>query len=101
MTAGDIAQTVTFVLAITGLTGVLIWGLKRISAVMQSPTGGGGSVMHGVLSEAVEPKVGDGQQPQAKGSFSRIAGAIGAVAMAATFVGTSTSNDKANQCTTF
>ena len=85
--SGTTALTISYVLATAGLTGVLIWGLKKISAVMQLQAGGGATVMREVLSETTEPKEGEGQQPQGKGSFSRIAGAIGAVAIAATFVG--------------
>lgn len=83
----ELARTVSFVLAIAGLTFVLIWGLRKISTVLKAQTAGSATVMQEVLSEA--GGAGDGTTPAepGKGSFSRIAGAVGAMAIAATFVG--------------
>ncbi len=83
--SGAYALTISYLLAIAGLTSVLIWGLKKVSKVLDSKTDGV-SVMREGIDE--EPGSAAKTSQPGKGSISRIsAGAIGAVAIAATFVG--------------
>ena len=85
----DTAQTITFILALVALTAVLIWGLKKVSTVMMSKNGDS-TVMREMVSEDGTSTVashGATEQQPGKESFNRIAGVIGAVALAATIVG--------------
>lgn len=77
-----ITQTVTYWLAITAVTAVLIWGLRLVSRELQKP----GPAGRTLLSRALSEKTTDPSSPS-DGSFSRVAGALGAIAVASTFVG--------------
>ncbi len=74
-------------------TGVLIWGLRFISSVLNTETGNTTFAAQ-VLSEkrrSVDGKASkaDGEATEPTGSFSRIAGSIGATVLAAFFAGVS------------
>ena len=85
----------TYALAIFALSGVLIWGLKLLSRELQRPDANNKTLLARALSEkpAAAPPTAPGAGAAAggtqdqPGSFSRTAGAIGAVGIAATFVG--------------
>jgi len=81
---------IAFVLALVAMTGVLVWGLRLITRVLKQPVGdakAGRTVMQEVLSEKVV-RTGENKPDDEKtGSFSRVAGAVGTIAIAATFVG--------------
>lgn len=100
------AQTLSFILAIVLLTGVLIWGLRLISSVLRQTHTDGASVLRHMVSEHAEttanapapgavpppmnanaPAPAPGPSGPGKGSFSRLAGAVGAIGLAATFIG--------------
>ena len=75
---------ITYWLAIVAFTAVLVWGFRMLSKELQQPVRQGAgepTLMRMALSE----KARDTEE----GSFSRVAGAIGAVGIAATFVGIS------------
>ena len=79
----------TFYLTLTITTGVLIWGLKIIAKALESPTannavGGAGQPL--IRTVLAEPPSETGEAG-VKGSFSRTAGAIGAMGMAAVTIG--------------
>ncbi|HLN38263.1 MAG TPA: hypothetical protein VK337_10805 [Xanthobacteraceae bacterium] len=85
-------QYITYVLAIVALRGVLIWGLKLLSQELKkpAPNAAGKSLLGAALSEKNAQSATGGAPGPAQdqpGSFSRLAGAIGAVGIAATFVG--------------
>jgi hypothetical protein len=85
MTFADAARYFTFYLTIVVTTAVLVWGLKLIKKALSSPTDTGKPLVASILAESVlapEPR-----RVEDKGSFSRTAGAIGAIGMAAVFIG--------------
>jgi hypothetical protein len=86
----DTILNLTYGLAIIALSGVLVWGLKLISKELQSPGANSKTLLANALSEKT-PRApgapGAAGQNTPDGSFSRTAGAIGAVGIAATFIG--------------
>ncbi len=68
------------------VTIILLWGLRLVSAaLMQKPAPGELPLVHSILSEPpTTPQAGDTEY---KGSFSRTAGTIGAIGLAAVFIG--------------
>ena len=80
----------TYGLAIIALSAVLVWGLKLISKELQKTGTNNKTLLANALSEKV-PSAAPGAPGAAggapDGSFSRTAGAIGAVGIAATFIG--------------
>ena len=77
----DMARSVAFWFSMAGLTIVLFLGLVVVILVMRSKSKDGKvNVVREFFSE-------DAKQGPGKGSFSRLAGAVGAMAIAATFVG--------------
>lgn len=64
-----------------GSIATLIWGLRLISRVVRAA--GGDPAAQSLLAQALSEKSADGERL----SFSRVSGAIGAVALAASFVG--------------
>jgi len=83
------AQFVSFFFAITGFTCVLVWGFRKIADTMTTETERKTTVMHEMLAD-VPTQGPDGQaQEPGKGSFSRITGSIGTMALVAMFVGVS------------
>lgn len=79
----------TYYLTLAITTGVLIWGLKIIAKALELPgpsnlVGGAGQpLLRTILAEPPAEPSGE----QVKGSFSRTAGAIGAMGMAAVTIG--------------
>ena len=79
------------IFAILVQTGVLVWGLRLLSEVFRTQTASGRSVGVEMLTEKsinIGPSRSDASL-ESPGSFSRLAGAIGAIALAASFSGTS------------
>lgn len=81
----------TFYLALIAMTGVLIWGLKLIARALSAPAptkaAAGGMIIKPLLNTVLsEPPSDDGALDD-KGSFSRTAGAIGAIGMASVMIG--------------
>jgi hypothetical protein len=74
---------ITYWIAVVAQTSILIWGVRLISRELQRDVGGGRTFLALALSEKVEPGVGGSELP----SFSRVAGALGGVGIAASFVG--------------
>lgn len=98
----DTMEYLTYVVAIVALSGVLIWGLKLLSQELKKPVSNaagnqnaaGKSLLATALSEKnvqSAPGGAPGAAPvpgqDQPGSFSRLAGTIGAIGIAATFVG--------------
>jgi hypothetical protein len=89
----DNVEYLTYILAIAALSGVLIWGLKLLSRELQkpAPNAAGKSLLAAALSEKSVQGGAQGVVPvpaqDQPGSFSRLAGTIGAIGIAATFVG--------------
>ncbi len=90
----NIGGWIAFVLALVAMTGVLVWGLRLITRVLKQPADPekpDRTLMQEVLSEKAGRTAGDGGGKAADdkktGSFSRVAGAVGTIAIAATFVG--------------
>ncbi len=98
----DTMEYLTYILAIVALSGVLIWGLKLLSQELKKPASNapgnpnapGKSLLAAALSEknvqsatGGAPGAAPGTAQDQPGSFSRLAGTIGAIGIAATFVG--------------
>ena len=86
----EIITNLSYFLSVVAMTGVLIWGLKHVSRELSRVVDPANqrTFMAEVLSEkrtlgASAPPAGTSEPP----SFSRVAGALGAVGIAATFVG--------------
>ena len=77
-------QSLSYLLAVIAMTGVLIWGLKHVSRELGrvNPT-----THRTLMAEALSEKESTGEKADEQTSFSRVAGALGAVGIAATFVG--------------
>jgi len=73
------------VVSMIGMLGILVWGMKRLSTVFSSDTKSGQTFWKEALVDDQAPLSPDGHDPKA--SFSRMAGAIGTLALAATLVG--------------
>jgi hypothetical protein len=87
---------ISYWLATAALTIVLVWGFRMLSKELQRPAGEDQrTLLRTALTEktAAVPQQPQGGQPQPprsdQGSFSRLAGSIGAIGIAATFVGIS------------
>ncbi len=95
----DTAKLIAFILSMASMTFILLWGIKRIAVALGTSTGNGRSLASELLSEKVEatpaatPVAGAAAAAQPTtaqvGSFSRTAGAIGGMALAAAVVGIS------------
>jgi hypothetical protein len=83
---------ITYWLATFALTALLVWGFRMLSKELQQPVKGAGgqtTMMRMALSEKTVNTPAETKDKVEEGSFSRVAGAIGAVGIAATFVGIS------------
>jgi hypothetical protein len=86
--------SIVFWLATAALTAVLIWGFRMISTELRQPavpgSGAAGTaptVLRQALSEKeATPSAPAATPPTGEASFSRVAGAVGAIGIAATFV---------------
>lgn len=87
----SIDQLTYLTIATVAQTAVIIWGLKLLSGVLNREIGNDGETFGmQVLAEKNRAPGDDGDQDKSgSGSFSRIAGAIGALALAAFFAGVS------------
>lgn len=83
----EVARTITFFFALGGLTFFLIWGIKKISLAMGDPKTKSSLLLNGILSESKPIPPLPSANGTVKGSFSRVSGAIGAISIAATFIG--------------
>src|SRR4051794_15008017 len=81
----DLNQIISFWFAMVATTIFLIWGFRLLSKELQRPTPEGRTLLMQALSEKTEPTGNSGTKPKEVGSFSRTAGAIGALSIAATF----------------
>jgi hypothetical protein len=77
-----ITQSVTYWLAIVVVSAILVWGLRLVSRELQKPDPTGRTLLARALSEK-KNDCNSGTDP----SFSRVAGALGAIGLASTFVG--------------
>ena len=77
-------QNLSYLLAVIAMTSVLIWGLKHVSRELGrvNPT-----THRTLMAEALSEKDANGNEADEQTSFSRVSGALGAVGIAATFVG--------------
>ncbi|CUH40181.1 hypothetical protein JSE7799_02911 [Jannaschia seosinensis] len=77
-------RDLSYLLAVIAMTGVLIWGLKHVSRELGrvNPT-----TNRTLMAEALSEKEGTEAGVDEDTSFSRVSGALGAIGIAATFVG--------------
>ena len=87
----DIAKIVVFVLANFVMTLTLFWGLRTIIEIARLKKPEGDTLLQEALSEKTLPEKNDdtGKKPGNVGSFSRISGAFGAMALAMAVTGIS------------
>ncbi len=82
---------VSYIVSVVAMTGVLVWGLKMLSRELGTVDAKTGlSYMAEALREKEPPRNArgdDGTVVSDRTSFSRVAGALGAVGLAAVFVG--------------
>jgi hypothetical protein len=76
-------EVFTYWLSVVAMSSVLIWGLRLVSKILQTQDNGKPFLARALSEKGEPPKSGDDNDP----SFSRVAGALGAVGLAATFVG--------------
>jgi hypothetical protein len=77
-------KDLSYLLAVIAMTGVLIWGLKHVSRELGRVNP---STQRTLMAEALSEKEGTQSGSDEKTSFSRVSGALGAIGIAATFVG--------------
>lgn len=91
VTRVDKIELFSFFLSVASLTGVLIWGLKHVSRELgRVDPVTNRTFMADALSEKrvdADSGAGSGAPASEAPSFSRVAGSLGAVGLAATFVG--------------
>lgn len=76
----SVIKDLSYLLAVVAMTGVLIWGLKHVSRELGTVNP---STQRTLMADALSERAGVDE----KTSFSRVSGALGAVGIAATFVG--------------
>lgn len=88
----DWPKLVVFILANFVMTLSLLWGLRTIIDIARQKKGSGYTLLQEAVSEKALPKSddnGSSAQPGTIGSFSRVAGAFGALALAMAVIGIS------------
>lgn len=77
-------RDLSYLLAVIAMTGVLVWGLKQVSRELGRVNP---KTQRTFMAEALSEKEGAPAGVDEKSSFSRVSGALGAIGIAATFVG--------------
>ena len=83
-------KIITFILANLIMTVSLVWGLRTIIDTVRSKGDDGRSILDEAMSEKSMPPAGDGDantKPGSVGSFSRLAGSFGTMALATAVIG--------------
>lgn len=88
----DWPKLIVFILSNFIMTLSLLWGLRTIIDIARQKKGSGYTLLQEAVSEKALPQRdenGSGTQPGTIGSFSRVAGAFGALALAMAVIGIS------------